>query len=280
MASRDESGDSQGTGLSCDRDRSVFLAMLAQIERRFGAEVHAYVLMGNHFHVLVRSRDGQLSRAMHWLGTSYAKYFNSMNERVGVFFRGRYQSRLVEDERYRAWVWAYIHLNPVNDGFVSDPGDWRWSSHRAYTGATKEPAWLHTGTLRASLSGADYNGFVCSYMSISEREATREPQVVAENWALERGDEFDLGSVERRVAEEFKVAIDDLCDSTTGSQNLPRLAAVALSSLHTSRSQDEIAAHYGLSSRSAVAAAVSRLGSAMEPQPAVARRLVRSGLSF
>jgi REP element-mobilizing transposase RayT len=200
-----------------DRDRHFFLGLLANLENRFGVEVHAYVLMGNHYHLLVRSRDNELSRAMHWLGTTYAGYFNTMTGRVGAFFRGRYQSRLIEDERYRAWVGAYIHLNPVNDGFVANPGDWAWSSHRASAGMEPRPEWLRTRVLRGSQSCAAYNEFVCEYVAETDSSAANDPATLASDWALEIGEALNIASVERLVAEEFNVSVDHLYESSPGS---------------------------------------------------------------
>ncbi|MCL5096474.1 MAG: transposase, partial [Candidatus Omnitrophica bacterium] len=81
-----------------DSDRFDFLGLLAELGERFGARVHAYVLMDNHFHMLLETPEANLSRAMQWLGVSYGVWFNRRHRRVGHLFQGRFKSLIVEDD--------------------------------------------------------------------------------------------------------------------------------------------------------------------------------------
>ncbi len=114
-----------------DEDRHVFMSVLARTIREHGLSIFAYCLMGNHFHILLAVADTPLGIAMHKLLTSYSLYFNRTHERVGHVFESRYKAIPCEDLKYLIRLVAYIHLNPVRAGIVSDPSEWRWSSHAA-----------------------------------------------------------------------------------------------------------------------------------------------------
>ncbi len=99
---------------TCDEDRLHFLAVVAAAQERFGLRIHAYVLMDNHFHLIVCTPNANLSRAMQWMKTSYSMWFNRRHERVGPLFQGRFKSTLVDSsESWLVDLSLYIHLNPV-----------------------------------------------------------------------------------------------------------------------------------------------------------------------
>ena len=96
-----------------DDDRQRFLAQLAHHLQLTAVVLHAYVLMDNHFHLLVRTPRANLSRFMQRLLTAYALYSRYKHRRPGHLFQGRFKARLVEDDVYLRAVTRYIHLNPV-----------------------------------------------------------------------------------------------------------------------------------------------------------------------
>src|SRR5262250_1418442 len=81
-----------------DSDRAHFLELLSENTERFALRVHAYVLMHNHFHLMVETPQANLSRAMHWLNLSYSVWFNRRHNRAGHLFQGRFKSVVVEDD--------------------------------------------------------------------------------------------------------------------------------------------------------------------------------------
>ncbi|MFA6003776.1 MAG: transposase [Elusimicrobiota bacterium] len=117
-----------------DRDYSHFLQLLSQAKQRFACQIYAFCLLSNHFHILMRMADISVSRAMQWLKSSYAKYFNTRRQRVGHLFQGRFDHRLCGDDRYLMELLRYIHLNPVRARQVERPGDWPWTGHRELCG--------------------------------------------------------------------------------------------------------------------------------------------------
>jgi putative transposase len=125
-----------------DRDRQQWLDRLAAVVGRYRLRVHAYVLMRNHYHLLVETAEANLSEAVRQLNAVYTQDFNRRYRRVGHLFQGRYKSVLVEKDSYLTELSRYIHLNPVRVGEVSEPARYAWSSAAAYVGQRLAPAWL------------------------------------------------------------------------------------------------------------------------------------------
>lgn len=131
-----------------DADRYRFYKLLSRLDERYGVEINASVLMGNHYHLLVRSRWGQLSRGLHYLDSVYAQWFNKHNGFDGPLFRGRFKSRLIEEGDYLLNVLSYIHQNPVAAGLVARPEDYEWSSYKTFLKRTDTTSsWLATTAL-------------------------------------------------------------------------------------------------------------------------------------
>jgi len=114
-------------------DREAFLAILAQSRQIFSVRLMAYVLMDNHFHLLVETPLGNLSKFMRRFNITYTGYFNRTYQQVGHVYQGRYQSFLVEKESYLSEVSRYIHLNPVRTkDQEKKEGESRWNRLRRY----------------------------------------------------------------------------------------------------------------------------------------------------
>jgi len=112
-----------------DRDYLEFLEVLCATVKRFNWLLHAYCLMGNHYHLLIETPDGNLSAGMRQLNGIYTQRFNRRHGRVGHIMQGRYKSIVVEKETYLAELSRYIVLNPVRAGMKKSPEQWRWSSY-------------------------------------------------------------------------------------------------------------------------------------------------------
>ncbi len=127
-----------------DRDREVFLDSVAAAAERYALEVHAYCLMSNHFHLLLRSQDGHLAAGMQFLAGRFTRLINVRVGRDGPLFRGRYASVAIESDTQLVQACRYIHLNPVFAGMRPTAESWPWSSAAAYVGSVQAPAWLTT----------------------------------------------------------------------------------------------------------------------------------------
>jgi REP element-mobilizing transposase RayT len=166
-------------------DRRHFEERLGEMVSRYGVKVHAYVLMDNHYHLLLQTPEANASRALHWLNVSYSVWFNRRHNRSGPLFQGRFKSVPVDGEG--SWgleLSAYMHLNPVRikglglgkreraaerAGMAQEAvqdlvqerlrtlREHRWSSYGAYGGYGRKPAWLSCEDLwgRAKRAGLD-----------------------------------------------------------------------------------------------------------------------------
>jgi len=120
-------------------DFADFLKILHSVVKRYNFLLHAYCLMNNHYHLLVETPEGNLSKGMRQLNGLYAQRFNQKHRRVGHLLQGRYKAILVDKENYLLELCRYIVLNPVRAGIVKDPKDYRWSSYQGTSGEQKIP---------------------------------------------------------------------------------------------------------------------------------------------
>ena len=134
-----------------DRDRQRFLYALGEFYERFDIEIFAYVLMRNHYHLLIRTHRPNLSKAMQWLGVTYTRRFNNTHERSGHLFQGRFKSIIVQNDAYLMQLSCYIHRNPLRAKIVNRLMDYRWSSYPSYAYSYKSPSWLSTELILSRL---------------------------------------------------------------------------------------------------------------------------------
>lgn len=144
----------EGGDIFLDRgDRQRFLDTVAEMSQRFELEIFAYVLMSNHYHLLLRTRRANLKKAMHWFGTTYTQRFNRRHFRSGHLFQGRYKALVVENEAYLLQLSYYIHRNPLRARMVTRLSDYRWSSYRIYAYGYESPKWLSTDLILSQFEG-------------------------------------------------------------------------------------------------------------------------------
>src|SRR5207249_2444292 len=129
--------------LFADRDDCVlFLQALSRAHAEHSLEVHAYCLMGTHFHLVVRAQSDALTRSMRGLKGWYGHELNRRRGRAGPVFDGRYFANAVATEEHASAAIVYVALNPVRAGLTQDPDQWPFSSYRAHAGLEPRPKWL------------------------------------------------------------------------------------------------------------------------------------------
>jgi putative transposase len=117
-----------------DSDRELFLSTLTHVNERFHWICHAYCLMNNHYHLVIETPDGNLSKGMRQLNGVYTQTFNKRHRRTGHVFQGRFKAILVQKDSHLLEVCRYVVLNPVRAKTVSHPRQWQWSSYHATVG--------------------------------------------------------------------------------------------------------------------------------------------------
>lgn len=133
----------QGRTVFKDKDdRGVFLNVIENVVERFGWLLHGYVLMEDHYHLVVEVPEANLSKGMRQLNGVYTQHFNRRHEQTGPIFQGRFKSVIFEKEGYLLPICRHVVLNPTRTGAGSAYKTYRWSSHRALSGDIKTPAFL------------------------------------------------------------------------------------------------------------------------------------------
>jgi len=135
-------GDEKKAIFRDSEDKESFLDVLALVIDRFGWLCHAFTLMPNHYHLLLETPKGNLSRGMMQLNSIYTQRFNRRHNRVGHLFQGRFNSILVEKDAYLLSLIRYIVMNPVRAGLVAHPEECRWSSYASIIGVVASPGFL------------------------------------------------------------------------------------------------------------------------------------------
>jgi putative transposase len=146
-------GVRQGVIFVDDRDRASLLAILTRALQICEAQIFAFCLMGNHCHLVLHTRQANLSRLMHRVNSIYSLTFNRRHGRLGPAFEGRFKALHVDRDSYLLEVCRYVDLNPVRAGLVDSPAQWAWSSYRAHIGCIPSPPWLATAELHGALMG-------------------------------------------------------------------------------------------------------------------------------
>jgi REP element-mobilizing transposase RayT len=148
-------GNAQRDIFHDDTDRKQLLDTIGEMSERFAVNIFAYVLMGNHYHLLLKTRRVNLSKAMQWFGTTYTRRFNNRHNRSGHLFQGRFKSMIIENDAYLMQLSCYIHRNPLRAGIVKRLADYRWSSYLAYAYNKPAPGWLSTKLILSQFAGED-----------------------------------------------------------------------------------------------------------------------------
>lgn len=160
-----------------DEDYQFFLHQLARLAKRFRCALHAYVLMTNHFHLLLTPElEVGASLLMKFLGQRYVQYVNRAYKRSGSLWEGRFRSSLVQTERYVLGCYRYIEMNPVRPSMVKHPAEYPWSSYAA-NAEGKSLAWLTPHGEYLAL-GSDEEKRQAAYRGLFESEL--DPEVLRE----------------------------------------------------------------------------------------------------
>lgn len=261
-----------------ERHRQTFFEVLEHVVKVDEIEVHAYCLMGNHFHLLMRTPRANLAQAMQRLGSMFTKRFNRLEQLDGPLFRARYKSRIVGHDSYLRQLCRYIHRNPVAAGLVKRPGDYAWSSYRAYALSERRPSWLSVTELPTFFPGPDPVTNMCKF--IEDDEQTGEDHLNFEKMLRGSAEECDiiprrcidiskqqknlpvvpanLDNIIKYVSKSYDVAKESLFICKPGAKNQARDVAITLVRQEACMATRDIAIAFSIS-RTSVSSALSRI---------------------
>ncbi len=283
-----------------DKDRQNFLDLIGEIHRLWKVEIFAYCLMGNHYHLLLKTPAGNLSRVMRHLDGIYTQKYNRVHHRDGPLFRGRYKAILVDADEYLLSVARYIHHNPKQAGIVSTIGNYRWSSHRGYLNYKKAAEWLNTKEVLSILGRGrsrieQYKKYMASGVEkeIKEYYSRRYVRPILGTkefvqWVVERlGDQgkvdrekpesrqvfsVELEQIIKATAKYYGKTVGDLRKKRRGEYNEARVMAVYLCRQLGGYRLTEIGKAVGLENPSSVGTAYLKMKGRVEEQRRLARR--------
>jgi len=282
-----------------DKGREWFLDLLADISRLWKIEIYAYCLMDNHYHLLFKTPQGGLSRAMRHLDGIYTQRFNRAHHRDGPLLRGRYKAILIDAEEHFLSIVRYIHQNPVAAGVVSDMDRYRWSSHRGYLYKSERPVWLNTDAVRSRFDRLrEYQEFMHSEMEKEVVDFYKGPYqkpILGDKgfieWVRERlGDRarveeekpesrrvFGLGieEIARATARVYGKRLEELRRKRRGEENEARSMAMYMCRMLGGHEHGEIGKVLGLEKTSSVSSVCLRMKARVEAERKIGRRARR-----
>jgi len=281
----------------------TFLVGLSEAHQRFGLQIMCYCLMGNHYHLLVKTPEANLGRAMRHINGIYTQRYNRLKQTGGTLFRGRYKAICVEEDSYQLQLSRYIHRNPLEAKRVKNIDDYPWSSYPYYVNKQKPPEWLYQQEIYDQLHvksrlrekyrafadlGVDeeiaqfYNkGNTVPYLgsdtfrdwAYAQRE-TGKASVSKQVIQLFRPSMDDIVA---RVAKMFKVSEASILKSQRGrvQNNIPRWVAIFLSQEIGSKKLSEIAKTFNLKRTGSIPTTISKLKALMEEDLSLTRKVNR-----
>lgn len=263
-----------------------FLACLEEASERFKLEVIAYCLMGNHYHLFVKTPLANLDRCMRHVNGLYTQRYNRLKKTDGPLFRGRYKAILVEADAYGLQLSRYIHRNPVDmkRPLVEILEDYAWSSYPCYINQAKSPSWLHNDLVHDLLAAKQRYKAYARYVERGLDEETERFYGKGNQAAILGGDKFvqlvksdneenrqlidqrqgnypSINSIIDAVVKEFGIDINEIKKSRRGrgSENMPRWVALYLCRELSQSTLKVIAGEFGITHISGVSRAVDKL---------------------
>ena len=273
------------------KDYYRFIDLLKESCELWNIHISAYCLMPNHYHLLIHTPDGNLSRCMRHINGVYTQRYNKAHGCGGQLFRGRFKSILVEGDPYLLQLVRYIHRNPVRAKLTKNTDNYKWSSHAGYLSNAKQWDWLHKDFILSMLT-SETASQVNAYKHFVRMDDSKELLGMLESpkWPPFLGGKQFLDWVKQtffedkrekevpdsvHLAPDLKLINDVVCDyysihesnlrkTRRGVTNEPRDVAIYLTRTLRQEKLRIIGEHFGLKNYSSVSTAVDRVKSQID----------------
>ena len=264
-------------------DYVAFIEILKETVSAWNIKIVAYCLMSNHYHLLVQTPEGNLSRCMRHINGVYTQRYNRRNRHDGQLFRGRYKSILLDSDNYLTVLVRYIHRNPLRAGMVNRLEDYAWSSHQGYLSKSSKWNWLYKGAFFELLTHVKSNRSR-KYKEFMNEEDSKEivniflkkkaPSLLGTekfiNWVKEKYSDVlykeeisetkelfpDKEKIRFMVCKEYKVKMSQLYGIRRGVVNEPRNVAIYLTRYLRRDSLKEIGKEFKVAKYSSVSSII------------------------
>lgn len=270
-------------------DYKKFKDYLSEAQNQYGYLLHCYMLMTNHYHLIIETPEGNLSKVMHYINGSYTNYVNRRRGRSGHLFQGRYKAILIDKDNYLLELSRYVHLNPVRAKMVARPEDYPHSSYRLYI-FKQDDGLIHRDLILSMISKDRRHAFqrYRDFVESGIDESLEDPLKKIYGGAILGGktfirdvlDRVKIGVIEKQetshrrdlqtayavdrvidaVAAHFKISLDDVKENTSEYRNI----AIHLLKKWTSISNSQIGELFGGLSYSAVSKTNQRFSGKLE----------------
>lgn len=249
-----------------DGDRQKFLSYLESSVARYGAVIHVYCLMDNHYHLLLETPYGNLSQIMRHINGAYTTYFNTRHKRSGHLLQGRYKAIVVEVDEYAEELSRYIHLNPARAGIVERLEEYQWSSYQQYIGKRKAADWLEVRYIlgyfgkREKTARKKYEAFVNDLLDQNYESPLKDAVAstllgssdfvnrIRDKYLNDKEPDRNLPVLGRLIN---KPSVDDICSEVRTvfeeDASLCRKVSIYLCHAYTGRRLKEVSNYFGIS---------------------------------
>ena len=249
-----------------DEDKEKLLHYFNLAHTAYNAVFHTYILMNNHYHIILETPHSNLSKVMHYINTSYAAYFNAKHKRVGPLYQGRFKAVLVQQDEYLHHLSRYIHLNPVRAGIVKSPAEYRWSSYGYFVSDQKPAMWLNINFILSMFDNKNTSKAKILYKQFVLEGIGKEEDIIRQNTrkGIILGGRDFFNSIRVRFIEKeedpeipllkelkprneptLEYIEDTVIKNINNNNKLQRKLAIYLSRKYTQKTLNEIAAFYG-----------------------------------
>jgi len=174
---------------------------------QYQVRCHAWVLMNNHYHLLLETPQANLSQALRHLNGVYTQAFNRRHRRVGHLFQGRFKAIVIEKDVYLLELCRYVVLNPLRAKMVKRPGAWRWSSYRATTGEDEAPPWLTVDWVLGQFARTRQRAHAEYQHFVAEGQSRRVTPWLQVHGQIYLGSEEFLQQQQQRVGQDLRAEI-------------------------------------------------------------------------